>query len=92
LQVKNLRNTLNLNVKINHCGWAMVAAGLTKEAGRFCVFFTQHLGEKRHSGLWEQPFFIARKTLLANVNERRRGHPRVALSGLTDRTKRYAQA
>ena len=46
-----------------------------------CVFFAQHLDEKRHPGLWEGPFFIARKALSANVSERRRGHPRVALSG-----------
>jgi hypothetical protein len=26
---------------------------------RTCVFFAQHLVEKRHEGLWEWPFFIA---------------------------------
>jgi hypothetical protein len=24
-----------------------------------CVFFAQHIVEKRHEGLWEWPFFIA---------------------------------
>jgi hypothetical protein len=62
------------------------------DAGKFCVFFAQHLIEKRHPGLWEGPFFIARKTLSDNVIERRRGaSPCVALSGWMDRTRCCAQ-
>ena len=32
-----------------------------------CVFFTQHLPEKRPTGLWVGPFFIAPKVPSANV-------------------------
>ena len=36
-------------------------------AAAICVFFTQHLLEKRPTRLWEDPFFIAPKVLSANV-------------------------
>ena len=70
----------------------MVKVGLIKGAGRFCVFFAQHLDEKQHAGLWEGPFFIARKALSANVSERRRGASPCRAVRLTDCTKCYAQA
>ena len=66
--------------------WAGRAAGVLPRAalrgcGAPCVFFAQHLPEKRHKPRGKGRFFIASQVASANLPLRRRGAPPVAPSG-----------
>jgi hypothetical protein len=64
----NLCNVLIYRAEFNCTEMKSLVARVDAGAGVVCVFFAQHLPEKRRKGLWEGAFFVACKTLSANVS------------------------